>query len=363
MEAPLQYLDPDQYFSSNAPLRIFHHPDLKAQAAEVTHAFSHLQLTDHYGIFSSGTSATGLKGYVHSLDALMANAKAVNEFFELKSVDTWALSLPDYHIGGLQVLLRAKLAGAKVIDARGWEPKKWYKTISQAKVRVTSIVPTQLYDLVKNDLPSPPNLRFLIVGGDFLSRDLEQRARALGWPVIRTFGMTEAGSQIASSTLDNPDLQILPIHELKASESGILQVKSKALFSYKFKRESEWTITPISLDPSGFYETQDRVRIDHQTVIPLGRAGDEFKSKGHLVRLGDLRETLQSFLIEKSLFSKAEIYFEEDERKGKKIILLHENLDSEILLALKERLSPVLLDEVYAVEKIDRTALGKSIRR
>lgn len=359
----MQYLDPDQYFSTSTSLRIFHHPDLTKQAAELLKASSHLDLKDHYGIFSSGTSSGGLKGYIHSLDALSTNARAVNEFFELKNEDTWALSLPDYHIGGLQVLLRAKLAGAKVVDARGWDPDKWYKTISQANVRVTSIVPTQLYDLIKNEFHSPTELRYLIVGGDFLSEELHSRAKDLGWPIIRTYGMSEAGSQIASSTLDNTSLQILPIHRLKTDGTENLLIKSPALFSYSFTHSTGWQITPISLDSEGFYKTQDKVKLEGANLVPLGRTGDEFKSKGHLIRLGDLRETLQKFLIELSLFSKAEIYFEEDERKGKRIVLLHEDLSPDILLALKEKMAPVIIDEIKVVDKIDRTALGKSIRR
>jgi len=362
MEKALQYLDPHQYFSSETKLRIFHHPDLKAQALEVKKVFSHLNLKDHYGIFSSGTSSGSPKGYVHSIDALKANAQAVNEFFSLKSEDIWALSLPDYHIGGLQVLLRAQLSGAKVVDARGWEPVKWNETLRKGGVSVTSIVPTQLYDLVKLSLKPSPSLRYLIVGGDFLSLELEKRAIELGWPLIRTFGMTEAASQIASSTLHESALQILPIHELKTSAEETLLIRSPALFSYSFQKEKDWEIRPVSLDAEGFYKTQDKVLLEGETVIPQGRSGDEFKSKGHLIRLSDLRETLQKYLIEHSLFSKAEIYFAEDERKGKKIVLLHENLETHTIHSLKERLAPVVIDELKSVNKIDRTALGKSIR-
>lgn len=364
MEETLQYLDPNSYFPSQTPLKIFHHNDLKSQAKELIEAFKSYDLKNHFGIFSSGTSAGGLKGYVHSIEALEANARAVNSFFKLTEVDTWALSLPDYHIGGLQVLLRAKLAGAKVVDARGWDPSKWIKTLHETRVRITSIVPTQLYDLVRLELPPPTGLRLLIVGGDFLSIGLEKKAKELGWPVIRTFGMTEAASQIASSSIEGSSLQVLPIHEVKTSENNVLLIRSPALFSYFFKEANDWIIKPIEdfLDTAGFYRTQDEVRLNGSHLIPLGRSGDEFKSGGHLIRLGNLRETLQNFLLKESLFGKAEIYLTEDERKGKNIILLHEKLDEEILAKIQDAFLPVKIDRLQSVEKIDRTALGKAIR-
>lgn len=362
MDAALQYLDPDNYFSPLTTIRLFHHPSLKPQSIELEKAFEKLHLKEHYGVFSSGTSSSGLKGYVHSIDALESNARAVNDFLSLTSSDNWALSLPDYHIGGLQVLLRARLSGARVVDARGWDPVKWRETLERGEVSVTSIVPTQLYDLIKLNLTPPAHLRYLIVGGDFLSQELEKRARTLGWPVIRTFGMTEVASQIASSSLESSSLKPLPIHELKITENNSLLIKTPALFNFLFREASPWEIIPVEqlLDSSGLYQTQDEVRLENGMIIPLGRSGDYFKSGGHLIRLGDLRETLQKFLIERSLFSKAEVYFQDDERKGKRIILLHENLEDKIIALIQDRLDPVKIDELKCIAKIDRTVLGKT---
>jgi o-succinylbenzoate---CoA ligase len=364
LEAALQYLDPEKYFSSSDSLRIFHHSSLSQEATELREVSRDLNLHNHFGVFSSGTSSSQLKGYIHSLHALEANARAVNKFFKLGSEDTWGLSLPDYHIGGLQVLLRAKLSGAKVVDLRGWEPMKWVESLATLGVRVTSVVPTQVYDLVASEVPAPKALHLLIVGGDFLSKELEIRAKKLGWPVIRTFGMTEAGSQIASTLPGTTSLSPLPIHQLSLDERGLLKIKSPALFSYRFEKNQSWDLTPVEslLDSEGFYQTQDEVDLKSDSLTPFGRSGDYFKTGGHLVRLGDLREILQKFLLENALFGKAEVYFTDDERKGKKVILLHEDLSESDLTKIVNDFKPVKLDEVRLVEKIDRTALGKAMR-
>lgn len=364
MEKALQYLDPEDYFAHTEPLRVFHHPSFQKDAKTIVAAAGALNLRECFGIFSSGTSSANLKGYIHTLTALESNARAVNDFFGLTSQDTWGLSLPDYHIGGVQVLLRARLLGAKVADLRGWDPERWYSRMSSLGVRVTSVVPTQVHDLVSDKIKAPPGLRLLIVGGDFLSKELETRARQLGWPIIRTFGMTELGSQIASSTPEDDSLTPLPLHQLKTNGEGVLQVKSPALFSYRFEKKENWDFTPLSslLDAEGYFQTQDIVDLKANHIVPLGRSGDFFKTGGHLILLGDLRETLQRFLLNNSLFGRAEIYLQDDDRKGKKIILLHEGIAEPLLRDLSESFRPIKIDETRSVEKIDRTALGKATR-
>src|SRR5690606_34005827 len=106
----------------------------------------------HFILFSSGTTG-GVKGYAISKEALFSNARASNEHFKMTAHDVWGLSLPVYHIGGLSVLVRAHLLSNKVIDARHWNPEKWTNTIQEATI--TTIVPTQLYDLVKRGIRAP----------------------------------------------------------------------------------------------------------------------------------------------------------------------------------------------------------------
>lgn len=353
MEAVMFVVD----FETSIP-QLICHPDLRIHEKEILSKLNPYFLRDHFILFSSGTTGGDLKGYALSKKALFANAEAVNNHFQLTSEDVWGLSLPVYHVGGLSVLARAHLLKNKIVDVRKWEPISWLEKMKD--VTITTVVPTQLHDLVQRKMRPSPKLRYIIVGGDFLSSKLKEEAMKLGWPVIRTFGMSEVCSQLASSkTPESDDLEILPIHEVKIDE-GRLVVKSKAIFTLEFVMGEKFRVnTAKELSEDGFYLTKDRAEVHGNVITPLGRLGDEFKIAGHLINMNQLKETLGTYLMENDLFNQMELSLEDDDRKGKKLILLtltgsHSHAD-----AIKERLKPVKIDEVRMVESFQRTALGK----
>lgn len=337
------------------------HADFRKYEKEILEKLNPFFLRDHFILFSSGTSGGDLKGYALSKKALFANAEAVNSHFGLTPSDIWGLSLPVYHVGGLSVLARAHLLKNTIIDARKWEPDLWQDKMKD--VTITTIVPTQLFDLVHRKLRPSPKLRFLIVGGDFLSQELKHKALELGWPVIRTFGMSEISSQLASALKpESDDLIILPPHEVKIEDQRLL-VKSKALFTLQFSMGEKFRISTARelSSKDGFYYTRDRAEISGNILTPLGRMGDEFKIGGHLVNLLGLREQLESCLIKNHLYQKMEFQIVDDERKGKRLLLLclaghdYEPTLKEISL----RISPVKIDEVKVIPHFERTKLGK----
>jgi O-succinylbenzoic acid--CoA ligase len=358
MEKTLRDLNPDDYFSTS--LKVFAHQKYHSEASRVQAAFEELKYRDHIAVFSSGTTSASLKGYALSLDAVMNNARAVNDFYSIDKNDRWGLSIPDYHIGGLSVMMRAKLLGNSVVDCRGWNPHQWRKTLDERKVTVTTVVPTQIYDLVKENLSPPRDLRVLIVGGDYLSFELENQARKLGWPTRRTYGMTEIGSQLASAKDKN--LEVLTLHQVKTDSDGRLLVKSPALFSAQFILKDKVDISPVEkfLDKDGFYATQDKVRLEGKNIVPLGRVDEQIKVGGHMVSLPPMKETLYTVLLATDHNGKAEVAIMNDERKGKGLRLLHlQGLPTDVLRKITEAFGPHSIDEIRAVEAFERTDLGK----
>ncbi len=336
------------------------HPQFQELVPKILEGLRSYQLENHFILLSSGTTGGDVKGYALSKDALFANARATNHHFKLTEKDVWGLSLPVYHVGGLSVLARAHLLNNKVIDLRKWNPESWIHEIKN--VTITTIVPTQLYDLVKLNQKAPSSLRYLVVGGDFLSSALKEEALKLGWPVIRTFGMSEVSSQLAST--ENPqsdDLKIFPIHKAKTSHEGRLLVKSESLFTLQFSLGEEFKVRTAKelSDQDGFYPTSDQVTIVGLTIKHLGRMGDEVKIAGHLVNLISLKETIASYLLKKDLIGSIELSLEDDLRKGKKLVLISlpeiEALQNEIA----HLIYPVKIDEVRIVKSFDRTSLGK----
>lgn len=340
--------------------QIICHPQYQSLVPKILESLESYHLKHHFILFSSGTTG-GVKGYAISREALFANARASNEHFHLSKDDVWALSLPIYHIGGLSVLARAHLLGNKLIDARTWNPQVWANTIQDATI--TTIVPTQLYDLVKLGIKAPDTLKFVIVGGDLLSTKLKEEALKLGWPVIRTFGMSEVCSQLANAkSPESDEIELLPIHQIKIDENQRLLVKSQALFTLQFVLENEsLKVTTASemCDPDGYYKTSDRAELSGTSFKHLGRLGDEFKIAGHLVNMNQLKNILGSYLVEKDLFGKMEFQLEDDERKGKKLVLYALPEAESHTQEIRTLIHPVKIDVVQILPSFVRTDLGK----
>ena len=341
----------------------------------LTHArFNHLHtiirsglesehLEDHFIILSSGTTSSQIKGYALARTALIANAQAVNEHFSLTKDDVWGLSLPSYHVGGLSVLFRASLMGNRVVEFDKWEPNAWAKKIETEKVTITTVVPTQVYDLITQKIKAPKHLRFLVVGGDHLGSALEEKAINLGWPVIRTFGMTEVCSQIASGKIPGDRaLHILPLHKVKTDSENRLWVKTPSLFTLQFALTDRINVTRKGelCDRDGYYKSQDRVEIEGHSLIHLGRIDDQIKVSGRLIDLQSMRNLLTSYAIEHGIYGKVEIDLESDERKGKVLGLSYLNgLEAIHIDDIKSLFLPVTIDRERKTESFDRTELGK----
>lgn len=343
--------------------RFLHHERFADIAPLIAKKLDYLE--NHFFLFSSGTTSTDPKGYAISQKALFANAQAVNEFFKLSESDVWGLTLPWFHIGGLSVIARAHLLGSKLVDLTGkWEPHSWVQKLNDEKVTITTVVPTQIFDLVKNNLKSPPHLKFIIVGGDFLSTELATRAINLGWPVIKTFGMTEVCSQLASAkSVKDDHLQVLPIHQIRQDQDKRLWVKSLAMYTLEFiyKENSVQIITALDrCDEDGYFPTNDLVSWSDHQFIHLGRIDDQIKIKGRLTSVNALKDQLYTYALAHNLYGQLELTIIDDPRSGKNLEILHSTpINESEISALFSPISPTFR-QVLAFEKTDLGKLKKS---
>ena len=136
---------------------------------------------------TSGTS--GDPSYVcHSRSGLLASANAVNAHIRSLADDVWVCVLPTFHVGGLGVYARGYCSKSKVYAmGSAWDPHRFRECCVQNGATLSSLVPTQVFDLVRAGIPSPPSLRAVLVGGGLLDEKLEAQARALRWPVLRAY--------------------------------------------------------------------------------------------------------------------------------------------------------------------------------
>ncbi|MDB5101130.1 MAG: O-succinylbenzoate-CoA ligase, partial [Cyanobacteria bacterium RYN_339] len=120
--------------------------------------------------------------------AAHASAHAVNQVVGLRETDAWWGALPLFHVGGLGIMMRTALAGARLVLASRFAPE------DLAGVTVASFVPTMLAATLDwlGDRPWPAELRVAMVGGAAIPPALVARC-----PVaLPSYGLTEACSTL-----------------------------------------------------------------------------------------------------------------------------------------------------------------------
>lgn len=145
-------------------------------------------------VFTSGTTGHP-KGAVLSRRAFLAAAQASAENLGWQEEDRWLLCMPLAHVGGLSIVVRCLVARRTVVLA---EPKDIATSLGRDQVTLASLVPTQLARLVDAGTKPPPGLRALLLGGAPATTALLARALDQGWPVLATYGLTEACSQVTT---------------------------------------------------------------------------------------------------------------------------------------------------------------------
>lgn len=238
-------------------------------------------------------------------ESLLLSAKAVNAHFGITEQDRWLLALPVHHVGGFGVLARAFVSGSAVARLDGkWDAAMFARTCAEAGATLASLVPTQVFDLVAAKLSAPKSMRVVLVGGGAMSSELEQAALQLGWPVRRTYGMTETASQVASQTSEGGEMEVLPIWDLSTDDEGVLTVRGEALAKgYALQDDGKWRWEPIS-EEAGL-RTRDRVSLHRDGTRRLlrfvGRESGIVKILGELVALGPIQEQLEALRLKMGL--------------------------------------------------------------
>lgn len=317
------------------------------------------RLAGHVLVATSGSSGKP-KWIALSKRALLASAAAVNAHLGATADDRWLCALPDFHVGGIGVHSRAYLLGqAATVFRSRWQgrAREFAALCERDKITLTSLTPTQVFDLVAEELAAPSQLRVVIVGGGRLDGDLKQRATALGWPLWESYGMTEAASQIATGPgHDEGWLPVLPHWDISSGSEGRLRIRGTALFSGTL---TAGKFREANVDLEGWFEATDRVEIRGRELRFIGRADDLVKVRGELVSLDEARRRLDEIAGPPS--RGATVMAVPDERLGHRLIAVFEGqVDSEVVARFNDGAAPFArLEEARSVPSFPRTALGK----
>ena len=324
-------------------------------------------LDAHVWLTTSG--ATGrLKPVALSKQALLVSARAVNEHLASDAHDVWLNVLPPFHVGGLGIHARAHLSGARVVSLERWDVAAFGARLTADAVTLTSLVPTQVFDLVQAARHAPPSLRAVVVGGGALDPELWRRARALRWPLLPSYGATECASQIATAAPsgamdeDPPPLRLLPHVQVRTAADGRLEVHSDALFT--------GYATASGLDDpkrEGWWRTNDLGGVQGDTFTVHGRADEMLKVGGELVHLAALETRLAEIIAAVAPGTDAALVRVADPRLEWVVGLAVATADSDTATRVRDAYNAAVLPferarVAHRVASVPRTALGKVAR-
>lgn len=301
--------------------------------------------------------------------ALMASARGVNAFLQVTEADRWLRVLPRFHVGGFGVEARAWVAhGLPCSTLLGkWSAETFWTVCVEQRITLTTLVPTQVYDIVQLGKRAPETLRAVIVGGGELRPSLWAQARKLGWPVRTSYGLTEAASMVAAQGEDEPDcsrLTVLPHWQARAEADGTLRLRGPAQATCWLQRgrDHQWHRT----DFPGWLSTADRVALREKgtgTELQfLGRQDRVVKRLGELVDLTLVEQALADAAVVLGCFGAVRLRIEPDARAGVRFVL--EGLPMVPLPALRERVNASLppfarLEEIRVTDDLRVSPLGK----
>jgi O-succinylbenzoic acid--CoA ligase len=219
-----------------------------------------------------------------SREAFLASAEASAANLGWHNDDRWLLAMPLSHVGGLSILVRGLVARACVVlrPEVPFEAGAVAAQIERDRVTLASMVPTMLVRMLDAGWRPPACLRALLLGGAGASPELLARAEDRGVPVLTTYGLTEACSQVTTQPYGTRNRGELGAgRPVRGAEvrivDGEIQVRGPML-------AGGYVDTPSPFTGDGFLRTGDLGAIDAGgNLHVLGRRDDRIVTGGENV--------------------------------------------------------------------------------
>lgn len=233
-------------------------------------------------IIATSGSTGEPKGVLLSPSALRNSAEATHA--RLGGPGNWLLATPACYIGGLQVLVRAILAGTEpgVVDMRSrFEPESFAAAatgvLAEPGRHYTALVPTQLAKLIEDGGAGLEALRgfdAIVLGGAATPAELRARAAEEGVHVIPSYGMSETASGCVYEGIPLDGVRL----RLAEESEGVGRIEvAGGVLAHGYRRAPERTAESFV---DGWYRTGDLGRFDGEALEVLGRADDVINSGG-----------------------------------------------------------------------------------
>jgi o-succinylbenzoate---CoA ligase len=215
---------------------------------------------------------------------IRANARGLAQAMELGDDERWLCPLPLSHVGGLMVVLRSALMATTAVLGP-------VERLTGEGITIASLVPTQLRRLLDDGARPGPDLRRILLGGGPMPRALLTRARAAGFKVCPSYGLTQACSTVT------------------VGEPGDADTSGRALpgVGVAITDDGEIIVSGATVNTLGSLRTGDLGRLDERgRLIVTGRKGDVIITGGENVSPAEVEAVLAEHadVVEAAVFAR-----------------------------------------------------------
>jgi len=346
-------------------------------------------------MFTAGTTGSP-KGVMLSHDSFASYILANVSPPELESEEKNILTVPLYHIAGIQAVMAAIYGGRTLIIQRQFEPLEWMALVQEERANRAMMVPTMLKMLMdhqefeKFDLST---LEVITYGAAPMPLEVIKRAisKFPGTFFINAFGQTETAATITmlppedhvlegseeeiekklnrltsiGKPLSDVDVRIVNDEggDVNVGETGEIVAQGPRLMK-GYWNQQEATAEALR---GGWLYTGDLVYFDEDGYIFLsGRAKDFIKRAGEMVSPEEVEQVLHSHpsIDEAAIIGVPDIDWGERVR-AIVVAKIGATIDEEEVMAYcKDRMASFKKPEsVVVVEELPRNPLGKVLKR
>jgi len=291
-------------------------------------------------IFSSGTTGAA-RGVLLSHRSVVANLQNLlvltgrlpSELPDTHPGTVSLLSVPLFHLAGLQVTISTLLSGGSLIFLEGrFDAAEALRLIEKERVRVWGSVPTMVSRVIDHEDFTRYDTSSLVsvpMGGAVVSRELRDRVRA-AFPGVRggggtLYGLTEAGGVLAAGAGSEMEQRPgcvgrpLPVVEVRIKNPDVDGV-GEILARTPTAMSGYWGEPSATVDVEGWVATGDLGRLDAEGYLyVVGR------SKDVIIRGG---ENIASVHVEQALLTHPDVI------EAAVVALPHPDLGEEVGAAL-----------------------------
>ncbi|MGA1559038.1 MAG: o-succinylbenzoate--CoA ligase [bacterium] len=250
-------------------------------------------LPDEVDLLIATSGSTGFPKLVAlSIANFIWSAHGSSENIAVDPNDTWLISLPLFHVGGMSIIFRTMLAGAnamispKILDG---------DFIDQHRITHFSLVATQLSRQINSKFPFGQATKAILLGGSKIPHALIQKSIELNLPIHTSFGCSEMASQVCTTSKEATIYELMTAgkvlagRQVKIDQDGRIQLNGKTRFLGYWQNQK--LLKPF--DKDGWFTTNDLGEFDNNGFLKvIGRADRMFISGGENIHPEQIEQAL-----------------------------------------------------------------------